>query len=187
MIKKSYLTFAFLLSFIVISKAQFGVRAGLNFASTKFEVLGLNADTDSKVGFHVGLVNDFSLSEKLTFRPGVLFSLKGGKTDESSSTYTYIDVPLSLVYNFTEAEKGFFLEAGPYVGLLLAAKNEDDDIKEGFNTLDFGLNIGLGYDLGSFILGANYGFGLANIAKEEDGADITAKNANISIYGIYQF
>jgi len=55
------------------------------------------------------------------------------------------------------------------------------------NSLDFGLNIGLGYDLGNIVVGANYGLGLANIAKTEDGDDVTAKNKNISAYAVYQF
>ena len=69
----------------------------------------------------------------------------------------------------------------------MAAKSEDDDIKDEFNSLDFGLNIGLGYDLGNFIVGANYGIGLVNVSKEVVGFDATAKNNNFSIYGIYQF
>jgi hypothetical protein len=189
MIKKSFLTVAsfFVLTFAL--KAQIGVRAGLNLSSTKVEFAGLNVDTDSKVGFHLGVVNDFKFTDNLTFRPGVLFSIKGGKAEDESTNYSYVEVPLSLIYNFTGSESGFFAEAGPYLGLLLAAKSGDVDVKEGLNTLDFGLNIGLGYDLGTFIVGANYGLGLANIVKTEEDVDldVTAKNNNIAIYGIYQF
>ncbi len=187
MFKKLVLTIVFFGCLSTIINAQLGIRAGLNFSSAKIEVLGINANTDSKVGVHFGLLNDFKLADKIIFRPGVLFSLKGGKTDESSLNYSYIEVPFSLIYNFTGEDSGFFAEAGPYVGLLLAAKSEDDDIKDEFNSLDFGLNIGLGYDLGNFIVGANYGIGLVNVSKEVVGFDATAKNNNFSIYGIYQF
>lgn len=188
MIKRFLQIVLILVSTSYFSVAQLGVRAGLNFSSMKFEVIGLNADTDSKVGVHFGLVNDLPLSDAITFRPGVLYSLKGGKSDEETISTSYIEVPLSFIYKFTKEDVGFFGELGPYLGLLMSAKNESDgDIKEGFESLDYGLNFGLGYDLGTFIVGANYGLGLANIAKTEDGDDTTAKNANVSVYGIYQF
>ncbi|MEZ4910124.1 MAG: porin family protein [Saprospiraceae bacterium] len=187
MFKKLIFTLSTMILFVISVKAQLGVRAGLNFSSTNIEFAGISASTDSKVGFHVGLVNDFMLSDKLTFRPGVLLSFKGGKSDAESTNLTYIDIPLSLVYNFSGGDTGFFAEVGPYLGFLLAAKSEDVDIKDGYKSLDLGLSLGLGYDLGSFLVGANYGLGLANVAEVEDGVDVSAKNNNIAVYGIYQF
>ena len=104
-----------------------------------------------------------------------------------SVSYFLWNIPLSFIYNFSTEDSGFFAEVGPYVGLLLAAKSDGEDVKDSFNSLDFGLNLGLGYDLGTFIVGANYGLGLANTAKTEDGDDTKSKNTNISVYGIYQF
>ncbi|MBK7700076.1 MAG: outer membrane beta-barrel protein [Saprospiraceae bacterium] len=94
MIKRFLQIVLILVSTSYFSVAQLGVRAGLNFSSMKFEVIGLNADTDSKVGAHFGVVNDFMLSDAITFRPGVLFSLKGGKSDEETISTSYIEVPL---------------------------------------------------------------------------------------------
>lgn len=193
--KKLYFTLLVFLGLIQFSNAQLGVRAGLNLSSFSTESSGLSISSDTKVGFHFGLTNDFKLTDNITFRPGLLYSAKGGsltvefggQSETVTASYSYLDVPLSFVYNFSTEEKGFFLEAGPYVGVLLSAKSEDEDIKDSFNTLDFGLNVGLGYDLGNIVVGANYGLGLANIAKTEDGDDTTAKNKNISIYAIYQF
>lgn len=189
--KKLFFTLTFVFTLFVISNAQLGVRAGLNISSYSFKASGTTVSADSKVGFHFGIVNDFKLTDKITFRPGLLYSGMGGKftvLDESiTSNLNYLNIPLSFVYNFTTDDKGFFAELGPYVGFLLSAKSGDEDIKDSYNSLDFGLNIGLGYDLGSFIVGANYGLGLANIAKTEDGDDTKANNTNIAIYGIYQF
>jgi hypothetical protein len=39
------------------------------------------------------------------------------------------------------------MDAGPQIGFLLSAKIEDIDIKDSFNTLDYGLSAGLGYKL----------------------------------------
>jgi hypothetical protein len=196
--KKLYFAL-FMISFIMIGvnvDGQIGVRAGLNIASYSVSGDGATINSDPQIGFHFGIVNDFKLTDNITFRPGLLYSGKGGKisfdlfgvSESVSSTYNYLEIPLSFVYNFKGEEQGFFAEAGPYLGFLLSAKSEDEDIKESFNSLDFGLNLGLGYDLGSFIIGANYSLGLANIAKTEDGDDdVTAKNKNITIYGVYQF
>ncbi|MEZ4910125.1 MAG: porin family protein [Saprospiraceae bacterium] len=175
--------------------AQLGVRAGLNFASVSAENGGVTLNSDSKLGFHFGLVNDFKLSDNLTFRPGILYSVKGSKltldifgvNETITDEYTYLDVPLHFVYNFTGEEKGFFAEAGPYLAFLLSAKSQDEDVKDLLKSLDFGLNFGLGYDLGNFIIGANYSFGLSNIADGEDSEDVNVKNKNIAVYGVYQF
>ncbi|HMT53790.1 MAG TPA: porin family protein [Saprospiraceae bacterium] len=189
--KKLFFTLLVVCGFIYVSNAQLGVRAGLNFSSYSVKGGGVSLNSDSQVGFHFGLTNDFKLTDNITFRPGLLYSGKGGKLDflgESISTkLSYLDIPLSFVYNFSGSDSGFFAEVGPYVSMLLAAKSGDEDVKDNTKSLDLGLNVGLGYDLGAFIVGANYGLGLANIAKNEDGDDSTTKNTNISVYGIYQF
>lgn len=185
--KKLFFTLTFVFTLFVISNAQLGVRAGLNISSYSIKTSGVTLSVDSKIGAHFGIVNDFKLTDNITFRPGLLYSGMGGKFESSTSSINYLNIPLSFVYNFTTDEKGFFAELGPYVGFLLSAKEGDTDTKDRFNSLDFGVNVGLGYDLGSFIVGANYGLGLANIAKTEDGDDTKANNTNIAIYGIYQF
>ncbi|MBK8886911.1 MAG: PorT family protein [Saprospiraceae bacterium] len=177
--KKLFFTLLVVCGFIYVSNAQLGVRAGLNFSSYSVKGGGVSLNSDSQVGFHFGLTNDFKLTDNITFRPGLLYSGKGGKLDflgESISTkLSYLDIPLSFVYNFSGSDSGFFAEVGPYVSMLLAAKSGDEDVKDNTKSLDLGLNVGLGYDLGTFIVGANYGLGLANIAKNEDGDDSTTK------------
>ncbi|MBK6498547.1 MAG: PorT family protein [Saprospiraceae bacterium] len=189
--KKLFFTLLVVCGFIYVSNAQLGVRAGLNFSSYSVKGGGVSLNSDSQVGFHFGLTNDFKLTDNITFRPGLLYSGKGGKLDVLGESLplnlSYLDIPLSFVYNFSGSDSGFFAEVGPYVSMLLAAKSDGEDVKDSFNSLDFGLNLGLGYDLGTFIVGANYGLGLANIAKTEEGDDSKAKNTNISVYGIYQF
>lgn len=189
--KKLFFTFAFVFTLFAISNAQLGVRAGLNLSSYTAKSDGVSLNGDTKVGFHFGIVNDFKLTDNITFRPGLLYSGMGGKLtvleEDFSTSYNYLNIPLSFIYNFSTEDRGFFAEVGPYVGFLLSAKSGDQDVKDNHKSLDFGLNLGLGYDLGSFIVGANYGLGLANIAKTEDGVDAKVTNSNIAIYGIYQF
>ena len=194
---KKNLIFTFLLLFglTTISNAQFAVRAGLNLSNISLSSGDDELDFSDKIGFHVGLMADFGINENLSFRPGVLFSQRGAKLDflgiEVKTNLTYIDIPLSFTYAFNSRESGFFVEAGPNVQFLMSAKveadGESEDVKEDFESLDFGLLIGAGYKVNSNLsFGVNYNLGLANIAKgAEDG--VTAKNRNIGIYAAYAF
>ncbi len=123
----------------------------------------------------------------------------------------YLNLPIMMKYYVMD---GLSLEVGPYVGFLLAAKStqtitdaagntidamswEDEDVKEEYNSIDFGLGLGASYKLnnGLFFTG-RYNYGLSNIeADEEDlekdgeiGTDsFTIKNQMISISVGYMF
>ena len=72
------------------------------------------------------------------------------------------------------------LEAGPQIGFLLSAQKESTDVKNSFNTVDFGVNFGLGYKLDNGLnFGARYNLGLSDI-NNIDG--FTDKNKN----GVFQ-
>lgn len=175
---------------------QFAVRAGLNMAN-----ISLSGDDSgelewsNKVGFHIGLMADFAINDNLGFRPGVLFSQRGAKLSflgvDVKTNLNYIDIPLSFTYAFNSRESGFFIEAGPNVQLLMSANisadGESEDVKEDFESLDFGLLIGAGYKVNSNLsFGVNYNLGLANIAKGAENGE-SAKNRNIGIYAAYAF
>lgn len=90
-------------------------------------------------------------------------------------------------YFITDA---FSIEAGPQIGFLTSAKlkgeGENEDVKDDFNSTDFGLNAGLGYNVTENInLGLRYNFGLSNIAKDSDDDKIT--NTNFSFAVAYKF
>ena len=88
--------------------------------------------------------------------------------------------------------KGFSLEAGPQIGFLMSAKvkadGESADIKELYESIDFGLNFGAGYDVSENInIGLRYSLGLSNILKVEEGDDSKLNNSNIAIAVGYKF
>ncbi|WP_010421878.1 porin family protein [Anaerophaga thermohalophila] len=177
------------------AQAKFGVKAGLNIASLS----GDDAeDLDSRLApFFGGFVN-ISFSDKLSFQPELLYSMKGAKYSDSGSesiggiTYNYeeeskvklnyLDIPLMLKINLGS---GFNLQAGPQIGLLLSAEEEFEytasggdmnesesettDIKDDLKGMNFGLNVGAGYDFGSLGVDIRYSLGLSNIADYDDG------------------
>jgi hypothetical protein len=113
--------------------------------------------------------------------------MKGTSVEENSDEtidlkMNYIEVPLDFIYSL--GSNGLFINAGPYLGLVMSADLEGEDFKDDLESIDFGLNVGAGYRTGNISVGVQYGLGLSNIAKEiEDGDSV--KNTNISIYGIY--
>ncbi len=194
----------FAFGFANAQEAKFGLKGGLNLSTFTGDTDGL--DLKLKPGFNVGAFVAVKLSDKLTFQPEALYSMQGTKIDEfefelDNAVYlaeakinlSYINVPLMLKYY--AAEK-FNLEIGPQVGFLVAAKtvaevngNEgEEDVKDSFESVDFGLNFGAGYDFTDNIsAGLRYNLGLSNIAKTESGDDSKLNNSVLSISLGYKF
>lgn len=77
--------------------------------------------------------------------------------------------------------EGLSLQAGPQIGFLLSAKGkteasamglsieEEEDVKDEFKGLDFGLNFGAGYELENGLgFDVRYNLGLSNISDYDD-------------------
>lgn len=173
MIKK--VVFVLTLGFLTLGHVQaqevnFGAKAGFNIANLS----GDNSKAlDEVTAFHVGVMAEIKLSDKFSFQPEVLFSGQGYSLGNDTVEMNYLNVPLMGKYYLT---KGLSLEAGPQVGFLLNAKAENVDVKDAFKTVDFGVNVGLGYKLENGLnFGARYNFGLSNV---NDIPGLSAKNRN---------
>ncbi len=156
---------------------QLGAKAGINFTS----VTGDNtSDITSITEFQsFGLVAEIPFSEKLSFQPELMYSAQGFDLNEDLVSLKYLNVPLMAKYYIT---KRLNIEAGPQFGYLLSAKQEDNDVDDNFNNIDFGVNFGLGYKLENGLnFGARYNLGLSNI---NDADVLDDKNRN-SVFQIY--
>ena len=93
----------------------------------------------------------------------------------------------------------FNLEAGPQIGYLVSAEGEysltgggfdesdTEDIKDDFNTVDFSLNFGAGYDFTENIsAGIRYNMGLSQLQKEL-GGEKASKNSVFQFSVAYAF
>ncbi|OFY16221.1 MAG: hypothetical protein A2X11_14390 [Bacteroidetes bacterium GWE2_42_24] len=116
---------------------------------------------------------------------------------EISEKLNYLTFPVLLKANLAF----FHVEAGPYIGFLLNAKqitkgsatvdgqavsyDKEVDSKDNFKSTDFGIAAGAGmtFNLGpaQLMAGARYMMGMTNILKESTG-DATAKHQVITIY-----
>jgi len=183
------------------ASAQFGARAGLNISNVSFADED-EAFFDSKIGFHAGVFYEHRLNEALYIRPAALFSLKGAKAEEEfagvtisqSVNISYVEVPIDVVYKIAAGGNSININAGPYIGMLLSANtkfddgsgnSEEEDVKDMLKGIDFGLNLGVEYQMNQLGIGAGYGLGLSNI--DDSGFDDTVKNKNITFYVAYRF
>ena len=199
-----------LAAFTMISmnaQIKIGAKAGLNIAT----LAGDLEDTKSLIGFHIGAVAEFEITEQFAFQPELVYSIQGTKQendlglggtifsglDDDRITLTYINIPLMLKYYVADS---FSLQFGPQIGFLMSANAEgsedggfgsveyyDEDIKDSMKSIDFGLNIGAGYktEFGLFA-DVRYNLGLADI-NDIDGSDVKMKNAVISVSVGYYF
>lgn len=185
---------------------KFGLKGGLNISNFSGDTEGV--DLKSKAGFNVGGFVEIKLSDKFAIQPEILYSTQGPKAvnqegELNGNTYTgdvcfnlsYINVP--VMFKYYVAEK-FNIEAGPQIGFLTSAKTKTTidgfngsnelDVKDIFESIDFGLNLGAGYDFTNhFSAGLRYNLGLANIAKTEDGDDTKLHNGVFSLSVGYKF
>ena len=181
------------------AQVKFGVKAGpqlTNFVGDDSE------DADMKVGFNVGGFANIRFSEQFAFQPELLFSLQGAKSEyeilgtnvEEKVNLSYINIPLMMKWY---AYDGLNFEFGPQVGFNVAAKykaeaageSEEGDIDD-VSTVDFGVNIGAGYEMSNGLnFGLRYGRGLTSLFDVEDvnGDKYKIYNSVISLGVGYTF
>ncbi|MDJ1481687.1 porin family protein [Cytophagaceae bacterium YF14B1] len=183
-----HLTFSLLalLSMSTYSYAQeadgvkFGIKGGLNLSNFYKTEVG---DEKIKPGFNAGVFLKAPIAgEVLSIQPEVLYTLVGSETEYSnflqgSGKYRfnlgYIQVPILLMVNLGPLN----IHAGPYAAFLtnVNIKDVDDDgsidgvtelNKDKFNSIDYGLAGGLGFDLKGATLGFRYNYGLREVGKD---------------------
>jgi len=152
---------------------KFGVKGGLNFAT----IGGDNTkDIELVTSFNFGVLSEIPISDKFSFQPELMYSGQGYGFKDNTIALSYLNIPLMGKYYVT---KGLSVEAGPQIGFLLDAKNEKIKVKDSFNTVDFGVNFGLGYKLENGLnFGARYNLGLTDI---NNVANSSSKNQNRTI------
>ncbi len=178
--KKIFFTTAvlFTFGFANAQETKFGLKAGLNISNFTGDVEG----NSFKPGIQAGAFVEIKTSDKMAIQPELMYSSLGGvKFDYVTLNFDYLVLPVMVKYFATEK---FTLEAGPQIGFLLSAKAKTDegseDVKSGFNSTDFGVNLGAGYDVSEKVnLSLRYTAGLSNILK--DAGNDKGMNINIAI------
>lgn len=129
---KKLLTLLFVLS-LTTTFAQFGIKAGVDFATVKVKGFGSSSET----GFFVGATYTAAVSDKFSIQPELLYV--------NIKDLDFLSLPVLAKFNVAEK---FNLLAGPSLTYFLDA--EDDEFQ-------FHLDFGASYDIMSNLdLNAKY-------------------------------
>jgi len=182
---------ALLAAVLTVGYAQaqmtFGARAGVNFTNIRFTttVAGFSQSVffNMKPGFQVGAVVEEKIgkSDRFFAQSGLLISSQKSVFDrvEYSSgslpdiefeddviiSLTYLRVPINFGFKKDFGDMTFVAFGGPYLGLAVAGKIEDEKIEFGkigkgiMSRLDTGINLSPGLQFGNFQAAIEYSIG----------------------------
>ncbi|QMU26919.1 porin family protein [Adhaeribacter radiodurans] len=175
----------FLVSTIGYSQKSFGVKAGLNVTRLNVNE-AYTLKIKNRVGYHLGIWKESTISPKVFLRTELFYTLKGGRysdtltlpfANEASRTkgtliYNYFTLPLLLGYQL-KSKTAVFL--GPEFSLLIAPRNRDDGGRTHnmknilrYNAPDIGLTAGFRYNLNAKLSAdLRYTYGFSTILQYE--------------------
>src|SRR5690554_2431292 len=179
---------------------KLGIKAGLNLSQLYVEQPNAE-DENMKVGFNMGVFGKMPINDLLALQPEVLYSSVGSKITYGGSglenllgiepgevrfNLNYIQVPIGLAANLGPLN----VHAGPYFSYLLSANIKDlksSDLSstdvtgldtDDFNRMDYGLMVGIGFDVQDVTIGARYNHGLREIGKSGIAGSLTENSKN---------
>ncbi|RYJ37700.1 OMP_b-brl_2 multi-domain protein [Flavobacterium anhuiense] len=171
-------------------ETRFGIKGGVSLTNFSGDV-----EANSKVGFLVGGFAEIKIIDRLSIQPELLFSSQGAKyeyigMDNTNLNLNYINVPVLAKFYIT---KEFTVEGGPQIGFLVSAKDDGEDVKDFYKSVDFGFNFGAGYNFtDNLSVGLRYTVGLSGVVDRGDYDDIddyydSAKNSVLALSLAYKF
>jgi hypothetical protein len=206
--KKLYLLFVlFLVVLTGNGQVEFGVIAGPQMSSAKYNIRGTKQETEMKYGFLLGGTMRTQFEGKLFFTPAVFYSMKGYKVtltrssfppdsaaiDNDVTLHTFELAPM-LQYNFSDNAGHFFLKAGPSIDVQISGKEKFNRSAGGpvsrsmkFSFGDYGhfganLILQFGYETSSGLyFAAQYTHGVGSIVNTDNGPTVLHRAFGITI------
>ena len=157
------LLITFFLSFSTYSQTKGVVEYGANIGYNSSTVSNSNDSATRGNGINVGVAIDYYFSKRWSIKGKLIYDQKGWdkgfiefydfdpNSEGPAGTYTtnydlnYLTIPVLANWHFGRT-KNWYFNFGPYIGFLLNATETrfGTDVKEAFNTTDFGLALGIG-------------------------------------------
>ncbi|WP_452224709.1 porin family protein [Lacinutrix chionoecetis] len=176
---------------------ELGLGAGVNLSNV---VVGGDTEnsTDSRTSFNIGASGEYYFSDRWGIKAKFIYDQKGWgngfvfNEETSETTVTdfelgYLTIPVMANWHFGSTRK-WYLNFGPYVGILLNAEDSvlGLDLKEGFNTTDFGLAFGIGYkfeiaDNTKLFIEYDGQSGLSDIFENNEGDSVRNGRSSINV------
>lgn len=155
--------FSFLISFSTYAQTKGIVEYGANIGYNSSTVSNSDGSADRGIGINIGVAIDYYFSKRWSIKGKLIYDQKGwdkgfiefygfdpnseGPSGSYSTNYdlNYLTIPVMANWHFGRT-KNWYFNFGPYVGFLMSAKETrfGTDVKEAFNTTDFGLALGIG-------------------------------------------
>ena len=105
-------------------RVEWGIRGGVNFQNVNGkDVSGNQLKNDMITAYHAGLTAAFPIVQDFYIQSGVLYSVKGTKSDQDFSglplkgtvRISYVEIPFSLLYKPMLGKGHLVMGFGPYV------------------------------------------------------------------------
>ena len=176
---------------------KFGLKAGMNVNSLKFDKEVFNSD--NKAGFTGGAMVEFTVPViGIGMNASVMYVRRTASYTEGdysiSKNRDYIDIPVNLKYklNVPAINKIIrpYVTTGPAFAFLVSKKDFNEFIKN--KSCDISWNFGFGVELVQHVqIGASYGIGLTKALETtgviDDGRTIDGKNKYWTVTAAYLF
>ncbi len=189
------------------SQAEFGIFAGPQMMTARYDISGTKQKTEYKYGFQLGGMMKVPFEGNLYFAPAAFYSMKGYKVTYSKFVYPpdpaaidndvtlhNFEIAALLQYDFSNAPGHFFIKAGPSIETQLLGKEKFNKINGEqvsrnmkFSFADYGrfgasLLGHFGYETESGLtIFAHYTFGVGSISNTDGGPSIRHRAFGISI------
>lgn len=179
----------------VSAQVNLGIKGGINLSNLYDNDLD---DKNAKIGFHVGLATDYEFAYNMAIQSGLFFTTKGAKVvydfpiiGEVDGTLNSLNfqVPVHFAYkaDVTPGTRVVF-HAGPYLAYGVGGKitSGGDELGDTFGDngllkrFDAGLGLGVGAEVGAFLIDLGWDMGLVNVANWDNGS-IKNQSAYLSL------
>lgn len=148
--------------------AYFGPKIGVNLTNLSGDNV---TNSSSIVGTNAGLAMHLGITQSVAIAPELLYSMKGAQYKSNPDLHlNYFEIPVLFRYSFGHDVRPY-LNLGPYLGVLLNAKQNGTDVKKYYNSSDIGFDGGAGILVniggGQLMLDFRYGKSLSSIGKDQ--------------------
>lgn len=177
-------------------------NVALGSSAGAFGALGLDMSAlfKARVGYRAGVMADIPVTDRLSVRPQLLYSVKGYKIDPrpllasllggfggtvgslpdtlvQTAGVSYLEVPVQVMYGLDAGPGRVVIGAGPYVAYALngTMNGKAVDFSSSFKRFDYGANLSVGYELPmGLTISAYYSYGFANLMAANQSAPPTS-------------
>lgn len=195
-----FLLFLTVFSTTVFAQGKDDVEFGFNIGGNLSNITQSDYTYSYAIGFNAGVSMEYYFSsswgiksklmyDQLGWNDDVIYDVETDRYVSTNFRLNYLTIPVMADYHFGN-KKEFYFNVGPYVGILLDAHDTryDTDVKEFFNTTDFGLMLGVGYttllsEKVKFFVGFDARGGVIDIIKDNENPVVlnSCMNFNVGI------